>query len=247
MQWPRHVSERKTAASNIHSVPNNPSEESCPQQAANTGRKSKQTRKSLSTRPLPPGRQTSSRVGLEDPGTQGQTRRGKGCLLHARAAAMRFPPRPGRRPDIQGTEAPTLAWTGASRCRTRATSQLRAVTWRTRVPGPADTHKGHASPLMGSWTCRRATSELSPRAASLSIQRQGGKGVRAGRQPGSRFWGEGQECDSFLRQDRPLHVPHQRPAGSPPPRAQGRPSPHPKHLRVYKARRRFAPNSGLVT
>lgn len=114
MQWPRHVSERKTAASNIHSVPNNPSEESCPQQAANTGRKSKQTRKSLSTRPLPPGRQTSSRVGLEDPGTQGQTRRGKGCLLHARAAATRFPPRPGRRPDIQGTEAPTLAWTGAS-------------------------------------------------------------------------------------------------------------------------------------
>lgn len=197
--------------------------------------------------PSPQGGRLPPELGLKIPGRKDRPGEGNGCLLHARAAAMRFPPRPGRRPDIQGTEAPTLAWTGASRCRTRATSQLRAVTWRTRVPGPADTHKGHASPLMGSWTCRRATSELSPRAASLSIQRQGGKGVRAGRQPGSRFWGEGQECDSFLRQDRPLHVPHQRPAGSPPPRAQGRPSPHPKHLRAYKARRRFAPNSGLVT
>lgn len=196
--------------------------------------------------PSPQGGRLPPELGLKIPGRK--DRPGEG-----RAAFCTPVPQPrgshqGQAGGLTSKGQRPRPWPGqVPRRRTRATSQLRAVTWRTLVPGPADTHKGHASLLMGSRTCRRETSELSPRAASLSTQRQGGKGVRAGRQPGSRFWGEGQECDSFLRQDRPLHVPHQRPAGSPPPRAQGRPSPHPKHLRAYKARRRFAPNSGLVT
>lgn len=64
--------------------------------------------------PSPQGGRLPPELGLKIPGRKDRPGEGNGCLLHARAAATRFPPRPGRRPDIQGTEAPTLAWTGAS-------------------------------------------------------------------------------------------------------------------------------------